>query len=104
MIPDIYPAQAGRTLWFGSAVSWSAMQDNVTLTADDEGKNVINASGDQVGRVIEVEHGNAYVDPDPGLTDTIRSKLGWGEGDEESYQLDTSSIESVSDNEIHLRR
>ncbi|MFD1600819.1 PRC-barrel domain containing protein [Halobellus rarus] len=80
------------------------MQDNVTLTEDDEGKNVVNYNGDQVGRVIEVEHGKAHVDPDPGLADTIKSKLGWGEGDEEDYLLDSSRIERVSDDEIHLRR
>lgn len=51
-----------------------------------------------------MEHGNAYVDPDPGLTDTIRSKLGWGEADQDNYQLDAASIESVSDNEIYLSR
>jgi sporulation protein YlmC with PRC-barrel domain len=78
------------------------MQDNVTLTEDDEGKNVITSDGDQVGRVVEVRHGTAQVDPDPGLTDTIRSKLGWGEGDEDSYQLDSPSIKSVTDMEIHL--
>lgn len=80
------------------------MQDDTTLTKDDEGKNVVNSNGDQVGRVIEVDHGQAHVEPDPGLTDTIRSKLGWGEGDEDSYQLDASSIETISDNEIHLNR
>lgn len=80
------------------------MQDKVTLTERDEGKNVVNANGDQVGRVIEVEHGKAHVEPDPGLTDTIRSKLGWGDSDEESYQLDGSNIETASDNEIHLSR
>lgn len=80
------------------------MQDNVTLTEDDEGKNVVNAAGDPIGRVISVEHGNAHVDPDPGLTDAIRSKLGWGNADEDNYQLDASSIETVSDNEIHLSR
>lgn len=80
------------------------MRDNVTLTADDEGKNVINAEGDQVGRVVEVERGTAKVDPDPGLTDAIRSKLGWGEADKESYLVDAGSVENVSDNEIHLNR
>lgn len=80
------------------------MEDKVTLTEDDEGKNVVNAHGDPVGRVTSVEHGTAHVDPDPGLTDTIRSKLGWGDADEDSYQLDAGSIETVSDDEIHLNR
>lgn len=80
------------------------MRDKVTLTADDEGKNVVNADGDSVGRVMSVEHGKAHVDPDPGLTDTLRSKLGWGDADEDDYRLDTSSIAAVSDDEIRLSR
>jgi len=80
------------------------MQDNVTLTESDEGKNVVNADGDTIGRVISVGHGKVHVDPDPGLADMIRSKLGWGDADEENYQLDASSIKIVSDNEIHLNR
>ncbi|RAW44618.1 PRC-barrel domain containing protein [Halorubrum sp. 48-1-W] len=80
------------------------MRDEVTLTEDDEGKNVVNADGDPVGRVMSVEHGSAHVDPDPGLADTIRSKLGWGDADEDDFQLDTSSIAAVSDDEIRLSR
>lgn len=80
------------------------MEDNVSLTEADEGKEVINADGNQIGRVVKVEHGRAHVDPDPGLTDTIRSKLGWGEDDDEDYVLDASSIDTVSDKEIHLSR
>ncbi len=80
------------------------MHEDVTLTEEDEGKTVVNSSGDQVGRVIEVQHGTAHVEPDPGLADTIRFKLGWGEGDEDSYQLDAGSVENVSDSEVHLNR
>lgn len=80
------------------------MRDNSILTEEDEGKTVINADGNQIGRVVKVEHGNAHVDPDPSLTDTIRSKLGWGEDDVENYRLDSSDIKHVSDDEIHLNR
>jgi hypothetical protein len=80
------------------------MQNDKTLTEDDEGKAVVNADGDTIGRVVNVEHGKAHVDPDPGLTETIRSKLGWGDDTEGDYVLNTSSIETVSDDEIHLTR
>ncbi len=79
------------------------MGNSVTLT-DDEGKSVVNNSGDEVGRVIEVQHGTAYVEPDAGLTDTVESKLGWGDSNEDSYQLNANSIERVSGDEIHLNR
>ncbi len=80
------------------------MENNVTLTNDDEGKVVVNNSGEEVGRVIEVHRGTAHVEPDPGLTDAIRSKLGWGDSNEGFYRLDANSIERVYDNEIHLDR
>lgn len=78
------------------------MQDDTTLTSADEGKDVVNATGDTIGRVVEVQHGTAHVDPDPGLTDSIMSKLGWAESDEDTYQLDSSAIETVTDDEIHI--
>ncbi|WP_138007328.1 PRC-barrel domain containing protein [Halalkalirubrum salinum] len=80
------------------------MRNNVTLTDEDEGKNVINNNGETLGRVVQVEHGTAHVKPDPGLTDSIKSKLGWGESDEDTYRLDASNVESISDDEIHLSR
>jgi len=78
------------------------MDSDTTLTDADEGKTVVNQHGDNVGRVIEVSAGAAHVDPDPGLTDTIKSKLGWGENDEDTYRLDESSIDEVTDDEIRL--
>lgn len=79
-----------------------AMQDDTTLTESDEGKRVVNAQGDEIGKVVDVQHGTAHVDPDPGLTDSIMSKLGWSDGDEDTYQLDSSAIESVTDDEIRI--
>lgn len=88
-----------------TAVDRIAMQDNAALTESDEGKDVVNSDGHQIGRVMSVQGGEVHVDPDPGLTDTIRSKLGLDDEDaDEYYALDPSSIESVSDDEIHLTR
>lgn len=81
------------------------MEDHPTLTEEDEGKHVKNAHGDEVGLVVSVEHGQAQVEPDPGITDSIRSKLGWGDsGDEGTYELSPSNIESVTDDAIILGR
>lgn len=79
------------------------MVDETTLTDSDEGKHVINADGDSIGRVVNVEHGTAHVDPDPGVTDAIMARLGWGDTDEsETYQLNPSEIKSITDDEIRL--
>jgi len=75
-----------------------------TLTPDDESKPVRNADGERVGRVIAVEDGTAAVDPEPGLTETFLSMLGWAEVDAESetYTLQSAAIEEITDEAIRL--
>ncbi|WP_458188357.1 PRC-barrel domain containing protein [Haladaptatus sp. NG-WS-4] len=72
------------------------------ITDDDEGKKVVDQNGDEVGIVSDVEHGTAYVEPDPGLTDKVKSKLGWGDRDEDTYPLQEEAISSVTDDQIRL--
>lgn len=71
-------------------------------TEDDEGKPVVDAAGDPVRIVEEVRGDKAYVDPEPGLVDRIKTKLGWGDADEGDYTIDEESIERVTDDEIEL--
>ena len=75
-----------------------------TLSPDDESKPVKNADRESVGRVIAVEDGTAAVDPEPGLTETFLSLLGWAEVDAESdtYTLQSEAIAEVTDEEIRL--
>ncbi|WP_255196200.1 PRC-barrel domain containing protein [Halorarius litoreus] len=74
------------------------------MTADDEGKNVISTSGDQVGRVISVKHGQAHVDPEPGLVDTVSTTLGGDDQpNEDTYRLNDEQIDTITDDEIRLR-
>lgn len=72
------------------------------LTEDDEGKDVVDTNGETIGIVSSVRGGTAYVDPDPGLTDTIKSKLGWNEPDTDDYPLDDSRVDTVTDDEVRL--
>ena len=74
-----------------------------TITDDEAGKAVIDSDGNQVGVVSSVEHGTAYVDPDPGITDKLLAKLGWDDSDEEDYPLQEARIEAITDDEIRLR-
>jgi hypothetical protein len=73
------------------------------LTEDDEGKKVVSADGDEIGRITEVRGGTAYVDPDPGMFDTVKAKLNWGDAGEDSYPLEADHVADVTDNEIRLR-
>lgn len=70
---------------------------------DDEGKRVVDSTGHEIGIVAEVRGGTAYVDPDPGLLDEMKSKLGWGDADEETYPIDHADVTQVTDDEIHIR-
>jgi hypothetical protein len=75
-----------------------------TVSESDEGKKVVNAHGDVIGIVSGVRGGTAYVDPDPGITDKIMSKLGWNSTDEEDYPLKQSNIDVITDDEVRLKR
>lgn len=78
------------------------MASDTTLTDAEEGKVVRDQAGNEIGRIVDVEGDVAFVDPDPGLTETVLSKLGWGDGDEETYELESSAVERVTDDEVHL--
>ena len=74
------------------------------LTEDDEGKRVITSTGDEIGMIAEVRGGTAYVDPDPGMFDRIKSELNWGDADEDTYPLDPNDVGEVTDDEVRLSR
>lgn len=73
------------------------------ITEEDEGKSVVNSTGEKIGMVTGVKSGTAYVDPDPGITDSIRSKLGWSDIDQDDFALQADRVETVTDDEIRLK-
>ena len=73
------------------------------VTDDDQGKAVVDSSGQKIGMVTEVKSGTAYVNANPGIADTIRSKLGWGDADEDDYALEEDHIDIITDDEIRLK-
>lgn len=77
--------------------------DRQNVTQEDEGKRVVNFQGDKIGVVKQVDDGTAHVDPDPGITDQIRSKLGWNDADQSDYMLQEDRISTVTDDEIRLK-
>lgn len=76
---------------------------SIQLTEADEGKRLVTESGDEVGRITEVRGGTAYVDPDPGMFDSIKSKLGWGDVDEDTYPISGDDVAEVTDDRVRLR-
>lgn len=72
------------------------------FSEDDEGKSVVMGD-EKVGMVTSVEHGTAYVDPDPGITDRIKATLDWGDRDEDTYPLQEDAVDTITDDEVRLR-
>lgn len=75
---------------------------DTSITGSDQGKRVVNAEGTTIGVVAGVRGDTAFVDPDPGITGTIKSKLGWDTVDEDDYPLHDDRIERITDDEIRL--
>ena len=67
----------------------------------DSGMDVLDDDGDEVGTVATVEDDTAYVDLDPGLTDEVKSSLGFGDTDDDTYALRDEMVDTVDDG-VHL--
>ena len=76
--------------------------ERTNITDDDAGKPVVNSKGDKIGMIKEVRNGTAYVDPDTGIADSIRSKLGWGVKDAGDYLLESRRIDRITDDHVQL--
>lgn len=72
------------------------------ITPEDKGKRVVNRDGNTVGMVSAVEGERVYIDPNPGITDKIKSKLGWEAVDEDDYAISERDIDTVTDDEVRL--
>jgi hypothetical protein len=68
----------------------------------DEGKQVVTHDNELIGEVVEVGDHAARVDPDPDLSDTAMSRLGWG-GDEDTYWLDYDQIDAVVKDQVRIK-
>lgn len=71
--------------------------------SDDKGKEVMTADGDMVGTIDRASGSTAHVKPDRDLSQSIRRRLGWTEEDQESYRLDKSKVDSITDDEVRLK-
>lgn len=80
------------------------MAYDVHIDGSAEGKRVVDGKGDEIGLVTLVRDGTIYVDPDPGMTEKLASKLGWRAAHGDAYPLPDGSIERITDEEVHVRR
>ncbi len=75
----------------------------IELSPDDQGKDVVDESGQQIGMVAEVEGQTAYVDPEPGLTDRLKARLDWGGHGDDDYPVESAQITEITDDEVVIR-
>lgn len=74
-----------------------------SFDATDEGKKVLTAEGDMVGRITGVSGSTAHVKADQDISTATRRRLGWAE-DDDMFELDNSHVDSISDDEVHLKK
>lgn len=80
------------------------MDKNTSLTENDVGKRVVNANGDVVGRVVDVEPATAHIDPHPTLSDTAAATFGWSDcHPEDTYRLNSEQVDEITADEVRLR-
>ena len=102
--------EAGAALGAGEKTSTHSTAgkgagSRVTITRDSIGDPVVNAKGERIGMVTEVEEeANAlFIDPEPGITERIRAVLGWGDVDDDDYRLEAEAISRITDDQIELK-
>ena len=74
----------------------------VALTEDETGKTVVDSEGTRLGTVAEVNHGRAQVSADESTVEKMRTELGSGGTESETYALDDESIAEITDDEVVL--
>lgn len=71
---------------------------------EDEGKSVMTADGDMVGTIESISGSTAHVRPHDDLSRSTRRRLGWSEEGENSYELEHSNVDSITDDGVRLKR
>lgn len=100
--PTTYPAGVARAGTTPRRFARERTTAMATLAESDEGKDVVTSNGEKIGIVKAVSHERAHVDPDPGLTDELKTSLGWADRDDDTYPVAETEIETVTEDELRL--
>lgn len=76
------------------------------LSTEDEGKFLMDVEGEQIGIVTEVDTDEqvAYVEPEPGLAESVIQGFGFGDADEDDIEVPADSVETVTDSELRVTK
>lgn len=74
------------------------------LSVEDEGKFLMDREGEQIGIVTEVDPDEqiAYVEPEPGVTESIVQGFGFGDADSDDIEVPANSVATVTDSELRV--
>lgn len=72
-----------------------------TFSGDDVGKTVRDREGTAIGTVEAIDGDTARVEVDSGVTESIKSALGWGD-DEGDASVDGRNVEKITDEAVVL--
>ena len=74
------------------------------LSNADEGKVLMDVTGEEIGVVTEVDPDEqvAYVDPEPGIANAVIQGLGYGGAGEDDIEVPASAVETVTDTELRV--
>ena len=110
--PAIHGSESGPDAGRGSAGGTDRGSDDVatpesddvrtTPRLTDQGKDVVDTRGEDLGIVSDVDGETLYVEPDPTLTEKIMSTLHWREGDREEPTVPAERIRRIDDDEVVL--
>lgn len=79
------------------------MSTELRFTDTDAGKQVADANGHPVGRIVEVQGGVAYLRPDPEVVEAVSATLGWTDDvDDGAHPLRREHVALVSRDEVRL--
>jgi hypothetical protein len=74
-----------------------------TLTDGDEGKILVDESGEDIGIVTGVGENTARVDPEPGFVEGLLAAFGRTDEDSDDVEVPHEAVETVTDREVRLR-
>ncbi|GAB3018428.1 hypothetical protein GCM10025298_01970 [Natronobiforma cellulositropha] len=101
--PADTPTDADTAPVEGEPAHTAGAEEPIQLADHDRGKAVVDAAGEQVGIVADIEEERFYIDPEAGLTDRLKARFNWGEPDRDAYPVSVTEIEDITDDEVVLR-
>lgn len=76
------------------------------LSTADEGKFLMDVEAAQIGVVTEVDTDEqvAYVDPEPGIAESVVQGFGFSDASEDDIEVPGESVETVTDTELRVAK